>query len=86
MAWLGETVEAASGPSPTPRCVKDVIEERLFERRRDLFTDLSVVFMDTVRRLHGSPVSTDAVGSRPQPPEALARIASLDASAAVDQP
>jgi hypothetical protein len=47
MAWLGETVGAASGPPPAPRCVKDVIEERLFERRRDLFTDLSVVFMDT---------------------------------------
>ena len=36
MAWLGETVEAASGPSPAPRCIKDVIEERLFERRRGL--------------------------------------------------
>ena len=30
-----------------PRCVKDEIEERLFERRRDLFSELSVVFMDT---------------------------------------
>ena len=30
-----------------PRCVKDVIEEKLFDRRRDLFTDLSLVFMDT---------------------------------------
>ncbi len=30
-----------------PGCVKDLIEERLFARRRDLFTDLSVVFMDT---------------------------------------
>jgi putative transposase len=39
-----------------------------------------------VRRPHGSPVSADAVGSRPQPPEAVARSASLDASAAVDQP
>ena len=29
------------------RCVKDLIEERLFDRRRDLFTDLSAVFMDT---------------------------------------
>jgi hypothetical protein len=29
MAWLGETVEAASGPSPALRSVKDVIEERL---------------------------------------------------------
>ena len=26
------------------RCVKDLIEERLFEQRRDLFTDLSLVF------------------------------------------
>jgi transposase len=30
-----------------PRCVKDLVEEHLFDRRRDLFTDLSVVFMDT---------------------------------------
>ena len=30
-----------------PRTVKDVIEEALFARRRDLFTDLSIVFMDT---------------------------------------
>ncbi len=27
--------------------VKDVIEEKLFDRRRDFFTDLSAVFMDT---------------------------------------
>jgi len=25
-----------------PRCVKDAIEEKLFEKRRDLFLDLSV--------------------------------------------
>ena len=31
----------------SPRTVKDVIEEALFARRRDLFTDLSIVFMDT---------------------------------------
>lgn len=30
-----------------PRCVKDQIEEALCDRRRTLFTDLSVVFMDT---------------------------------------
>ena len=29
------------------RCVKDLVEEALFARRRDLFSDLSVVFMDT---------------------------------------
>ncbi len=30
-----------------PRCTKDRVEEALFARRRDLFTDLSVAFMDT---------------------------------------
>jgi transposase len=30
-----------------PRTTKDVIEERLFERRRDLFSELSLVFIDT---------------------------------------
>ncbi len=45
MAWLGE--EKAEAGDLAPRCVKDAVEERLFERRRDLFTDLSVVFMDT---------------------------------------
>src|SRR5204862_7235633 len=30
-----------------PRCRKDVIEERLFAHRRDLFTRLDLVFMDT---------------------------------------
>jgi hypothetical protein len=44
MAWLGEEIAAGA---LAPRCVKDVIEERLFERRRDLFSDLSLVFMDT---------------------------------------
>jgi putative transposase len=38
------------------------------------------------RRPHGCTMSADAVGSRPEPPEAVARSASLDASAAVDQP
>ncbi|MDE2465099.1 MAG: IS1634 family transposase [Alphaproteobacteria bacterium] len=47
MAWLGEEVEASAPGALAPRCVKDVIEEKLFDRRRDLFTDLSLVFMDT---------------------------------------
>jgi hypothetical protein len=49
MAWLGEELPAAEQADRTlaPRCVKDLVEERLFDRRRDLFTDLSVVFMDT---------------------------------------
>ena len=49
MAWLGEELPAADQADRTlvPRCIKDVIEERLFERRRDLLSDLSIVFMDT---------------------------------------
>jgi hypothetical protein len=50
MAWLGEQLPAKEqdGRTPfAPRCVKDVIEERLFAHRRDLFTKLDLVFMDT---------------------------------------
>jgi hypothetical protein len=47
MAWLGEEIAPAAAGALVPRCIKDVIEERLFERRRDLFSDLSLVFMDT---------------------------------------
>ncbi|MGD1038361.1 MAG: IS1634 family transposase, partial [Roseiarcus sp.] len=43
----GEEMEEKPADALAPRCVKDAIEEKLFERRRDLFTDLSVVFMDT---------------------------------------
>jgi len=38
-----------------------------------------------VRRPHGSTMSAAAVGSRPEPPQAVARSASLDTNAAVDQ-
>jgi hypothetical protein len=47
MAWLGEELEEKPVDALAPRCVKDLIEEKLFDRRRDLFTDLSAVFMDT---------------------------------------
>jgi len=47
MAWLGEELEEKRADALAPRCVKDVIEEQLFDQRRDLFTDLSAVFMDT---------------------------------------
>ena len=47
MGWLGEEIEEKAEGAPAPRCGKDLIEEKLFERRRDLFTDLSAVFMDT---------------------------------------
>ena len=55
MAWLGEELEAPAAGALAPRCVKDAVEERLFERRRDLFTDLSLVFMDTTTlSFHGA--------------------------------
>jgi transposase len=49
MAWLGEELPEAeqNGRTLAPRCIKDLVEEQLFGRRRNLFTDLSVVFMDT---------------------------------------
>src|SRR5919205_3751952 len=52
MAWLGEELDAAEGGQAhatpfAPRCVKDQIEGALFARRRDLFSELSVVFLDT---------------------------------------
>jgi hypothetical protein len=52
MTWLGEELDAADGGQAhatpfAPRCVKDQIEEALFARRRDLFSELSVVFLDT---------------------------------------
>jgi hypothetical protein len=50
MAWLGEELPAEQQQGATrlvPRCTKDVIEERVFARRRDLFTQLEVVFFET---------------------------------------
>ena len=47
MAWLGEEIEPAAEGDLAPRCVKDLIEEALFERRRDLFSELGLVFVDT---------------------------------------
>ncbi|HWW20088.1 MAG TPA: IS1634 family transposase [Steroidobacteraceae bacterium] len=50
MAWLGEELPADQQDGATrfaPRCSKDLIEEHLFARRRDLFSRLDLVFMDT---------------------------------------
>jgi hypothetical protein len=48
MAWLGEELPAQDGRTPfAPRCTKDLLEERLFAHRRDLFSRLDLVFMDT---------------------------------------
>jgi transposase len=50
MGWLGEELcseEQRDALPFSPRCTKDLIEERLFLRRRDLFSTLEMVFFDT---------------------------------------
>ena len=50
MAWLGEELPQDQQKDKTPfapRCIKDRIEEGVFHHRRDLFTDLQLVFFDT---------------------------------------
>jgi hypothetical protein len=48
MAFLGEGLSDQAGATPfSPRCMKDLIEEEMFARRRNLFTSLELVFFDT---------------------------------------
>ena len=47
MGWLGEALGESEPDAPSPRRTKDLIEEALFARRRDIFTDLDLVFFDT---------------------------------------
>jgi hypothetical protein len=50
MGWLGDEPpgkEQADRTPFAPRCTKDLIEEALFARRRDLFAELQLVFFDT---------------------------------------
>ena len=45
MGWLGE--EIGEGLMGAPRCTKDLVEEQLFDRGRDLFSEVGLVFFDT---------------------------------------
>lgn len=47
MAFLGGSVSEGPNVLGSPRCVKDLIEESLFESRRNLFTEVDLVFFDT---------------------------------------
>jgi transposase len=47
MAFLGEAIEKLEKPTGAVRCTKDLVEEALFDRRRDLFTEVELVFFDT---------------------------------------
>ena len=45
MGWLGKKIGA--GILGSPRCTKDLIEEALFDRGRDLFSEVGLIFFDT---------------------------------------
>jgi transposase len=47
MAFLGEAIEELEKPTGAVRCTKDLVEEALFDRRRDLFSEVELVFFDT---------------------------------------
>jgi hypothetical protein len=47
MAFLGGALPKELKVLGSPRCVKDRIEEALFEPRHDLFTEVDLVFFDT---------------------------------------
>jgi transposase len=64
MAFLGREVEPKGQKTlGTPRCLKDLIEEELFERRRDLFTEVDLVFFDTTS-LYFEGRGGEAIGKR----------------------
>ena len=48
MAFLGEELnDQNDAMSFAPRCTKDLIEEKIFFKKRDMFTHLDLVFLDT---------------------------------------
>ena len=66
MAWLGEelTDEPIRLRLPiSPRCTKDLIEEQLFQRRRDLFSNVDIVFFDTTS-LYFTGAGGETLGQR----------------------
>ena len=66
MGWLGDELpkeEQADRTPFAPRCTKDLIEEALFARRRDLFTELQLVFFDTTS-IYFEGEGGDTIGRR----------------------
>lgn len=48
MGFLGEEIQDQDGATVfSPRCNKDLVEELVFSHRRDLFSNLDLVFFDT---------------------------------------
>lgn len=64
MAFLGEEVEDQRNATPfSPRCTKDVVEERLFLLNRHLFSGLDLVFFDTTS-IHFEGAGGENIGKR----------------------
>ena len=47
MSWLGDRLDPSDSGDAAMRRTKDLIEEKLFAHRQDLFTNLNLVFFDT---------------------------------------
>ena len=87
MAWLGEELpdeEQADATPFAPRTVKDLVEERLFARRHDLFTDLSVVFMDTTS-LYFEGAGGETLGARGHSKDYRPQLAQMILGVVIDQ-
>jgi transposase len=64
MAFLGEETEDQRDATPfSPRCIKDLLEERMFHGQRHLFTGLDLVFFDTTS-LYFEGQGGDSLGKR----------------------
>jgi transposase len=63
MAFLGEPLRSQGTSAGPVRCTKDLLEEMLFERRRDLFTEVELVFFDTTS-LYFEGRGGDTLGQR----------------------
>lgn len=87
MAWLGEELPEAEQTDATPfapRTVKDLVEERLFARRHELFTDLSVVFMDTTS-LYFEGAGGETLGKRGHSKDYRPQLAQMILGVVIDQ-
>ncbi len=86
MAWLGEELPAAEQADRTlvARCIKDLVDERLFARRRSLFTDLSVVFMDTTS-LYFEGAGGETLGERGHSKDYRPQLNQMIVGAIIDQ-
>ena len=61
MGWLGEPLDASETCGPAPRRTRDLVEEALLARRRDLFTNLDLVLFDTTS-LHVTGLGGETLG------------------------